>query len=287
MKLIRFGEPGAEKPGVLLKDGTRLDVSQAFDDYNEQFFGGEGVGALREWLEKNESTSPRAPATARLGSPVSRPSKIVCVGLNYRAHAGESQMEVPKEPVIFLKAPSSVSGPFDPVIIPQGGKKVDWEVELAVVIGKKVSYTSAANAMDHVAGYLLFNDYSERAFQLEMGGQWVKGKSADTFAPLGPFLVTPDEISNPKALGIWLKVNGEIRQESNTTHMIFDIPTLVAYISRFMTLIPGDIISSGTPAGVGLGMKPPTYLNPGDVVEYGVDGLGVARQEIVACGTAD
>jgi 2,4-diketo-3-deoxy-L-fuconate hydrolase len=282
MRLIRFGQSGHEKPGVLLKDGTRLDVSAATKDFDETFFSGDAIESLREWLGKNESSAPRVPSSMRLGPPISRPSKIVCIGLNYRAHAGESQMEVPTEPVVFLKSPSSLSGPFDPVIIPRNGKKVDWEVEMAVVVGKKAIYVESKHAMEHVAGYLILNDYSERAFQLERGGQWVKGKSADTFAPVGPFLATQDEIPDPKSLDIWLKVNGEIRQKSNTTHMIFDVPTLVAYISQFMTLLPGDIISTGTPAGVGLGMKPPTYLKPGDVVELGVGGLGESRQEIVA-----
>jgi 2,4-didehydro-3-deoxy-L-rhamnonate hydrolase len=282
MRLIRFGAQGAEKPGLLLNDDTRVDVSSAFGDYDELFFANDGVETLRKWLEENESTAPRVPSSARLGPPVCRPSKIVCVGLNYRAHAGEAQMEIPKEPVIFLKSPSSISGPYDSVVIPYNGKKVDWEVELAVVIGRKTSYVENEQAMESIAGYLLLNDYSERAFQLERGGQWVKGKSADTFAPIGPFLATCDEIPDPKALNIWLTVNGEVRQKSNTTHMIFDVPALVAYISQFMTLIPGDIVSTGTPAGVGLGMKPPTYLNAGDIVELGVDGLGISRQEIVA-----
>ena len=281
MRLIRFGAPGAEKPGLLLENETRVDVSGAFGDYDELFFANDGVEKLRKWLEKNESSAPRVPSSARLGPPVSRPSKVVCVGLNYRAHAGESQMEIPTEPVIFLKSPSSISGPYDPVAIPRNGKKVDWEVELAFVIGKKAAYVESESAMEYVAGYFLLNDYSERAFQLERGGQWVKGKSADTFAPIGPFLATRDEIPDPKALNIWLTVNGEIRQKSNTTHMIFDVPVLVAYISQFMTLLPGDIVSTGTPAGVGLGMKPPTYLKAGDIVELGVDGLGKARQEIV------
>jgi 2,4-didehydro-3-deoxy-L-rhamnonate hydrolase len=282
MRLIRFGAPGTEKPGLLLKDDTRVDVSSAFGDYDELFFANDGVEKLRKWLEKNESSAPRVPSSTRLGPPVYRPSKIVCVGLNYRAHAGESQMEIPTEPVIFLKSPSSISGPYDPVVIPRNGKKVDWEVELAFVIGKKASYVESERAMEYVAGYLLLNDCSERAFQLERGGQWVKGKSADTFAPIGPFLATRDEVPDPKGLNIWLTVNGEIRQKSNTTHMIFEVPVLVAYISQFMTLSPGDIVSTGTPAGVGLGMKPPTYLKAGDIVELGVDGLGKARQEIVA-----
>lgn len=282
MRLIRFGAPEAEKPGLLLKDDTRVDVSGAFGDYDEPFFANDGVEKLRKWLEVNESTAPRVPSSTRLGPPVCRPSKIVCVGLNYRAHAGEALMEIPKEPVIFLKSPSSISGPYDPVVIPYNGEKVDWEVELAVVIGRKTTYVGSDQAMESVAGYLLLNDYSERAFQLERGGQWVKGKSADTFAPIGPFLATRDEIPDPKALNIWLTVNGEVRQKSNTTHMIFDVPALVAYISQFMTLSPGDIVSTGTPAGVGLGMKPPTYLKAGDIVELGVDGLGKSRQEVVA-----
>jgi 2,4-didehydro-3-deoxy-L-rhamnonate hydrolase len=281
MRLIRFGEPGTEKPAVLLENDQRIDVSRAFGDYDESFFANDGIEALRKWLEENKTISPQVPSSTRLGPPVCRPSKIVCVGLNYRAHAGESQMEIPKEPVIFLKSPSSLSGPYDPVMIPRDGKKVDWEVELAVVIGKQATYVESERAMEYVAGYLLLNDYSERAFQLERGGQWVKGKSADTFAPVGPFLATCDEIPDSKMLNIWLTVNGEVRQKSNTSQMIFDVPALVAYISQFMTLSPGDIVSTGTPAGVGLGMKPPTYLNAGDIVELGADGLGKSRQEIV------
>jgi 2-keto-4-pentenoate hydratase/2-oxohepta-3-ene-1,7-dioic acid hydratase in catechol pathway len=282
MRLIRFGQKGTERPGVLLKDGTRIDVSGVSGDYDESFFAGNGIEALREWLEKNESTAPRVTSSIRLAPPICRPSKIVCVGLNYRAHADESLMQAPKEPVIFLKSTTSLSGPYDPVVIPQNGRKVDWEVELAVVIGEKATYVERADAMKHVAGYLLLNDYSERAFQLERGGQWVKGKSADTFAPIGPFLATRDEIPDSTVLGIWLKVNGELRQKSNTKHMIFDVPTLVAYISQFMTLLPGDIVSTGTPAGVGVAMTPPTYLVAGDIVELGIDGLGESRQKIVA-----
>lgn len=282
MRLIRFGEPEKEKPGILLKDGTRLDVSEAVRDYDEAFFGHDGIESLREWLERNASSAPRVSASVRLGPPVCRPSKIVCIGLNYKAHAGESQMETPKEPVIFMKATSSVCGPFDPVVIPQNGEKVDWEVELAVVIGQKASYVANERALEHVAGYVLLNDYSERGFQLERGGQWVKGKSADTFAPIGPFLATRDEIPDPNACEIWLKVNGEIRQKSNTALMIFDVSTLVTYVSRFMSLLPGDIIATGTPAGVGFGMKPPVYLSAGDIVELGVEGLGESRQHVVA-----
>jgi 2-keto-4-pentenoate hydratase/2-oxohepta-3-ene-1,7-dioic acid hydratase in catechol pathway len=282
MRLIRFGQKGTERPGVLLKDGTRVDVSGVSGDYDESFFAGNGIEALREWLEKNESTAPRVTSSIRLAPPICRPSKIVCVGLNYRAHADESLMQAPKEPVIFLKSSTSLSGPYDPVVIPHNGRKVDWEVELAVVMGEKATYVERRDAMEHVAGYLLLNDYSERAFQLERGGQWVKGKSADTFAPIGPFLATRDEIPDSTVLDIWLKVNGELRQKSNTRHMIFDVPTLVAYISQFMTLLPGDIVSTGTPAGVGLGMTPPTYLVAGDIVELGIDGLGESRQKIVA-----
>ena len=262
--------------------GLKPDVSQVVSDYDESFFAGDGIESLQAWIRKNGSTAPRVSSSTRLGPPVRRPSKIVCVGLNYRAHAGESQMDVPKEPVIFMKATSSLSGPYDPVMIPRNAEKVDWEVEIAVVIGKKATYVKSEHALDHVAGYLLLNDYSERGFQLERGGQWVKGKSADTFAPIGPFLATRDEIQNPNKLDIWLKVNGEFRQKSNTSQMIFDVVTLVTYLSQFMSLLPGDIISTGTPAGVGMGMKPPTYLKAGDIVELGVEGLGESRQNVIA-----
>jgi 2-keto-4-pentenoate hydratase/2-oxohepta-3-ene-1,7-dioic acid hydratase in catechol pathway len=202
--------------------------------------------------------------------------------LNFRDHAAESKMEIPKEPVLFFKSTTALVGPNDPLRIPRNATKVDWEVELAVVIGKKTTYVPQQQGLDHVAGYVLHNDYSERSFQLERGGQWVKGKSADTFAPLGPFIATPDEIPNPGKLGMWLKVNGEMRQNSSTANMIFDVATLVSYVSDFMTLLPGDVITTGTPAGVGLGMKPPSYLKPGDVVELGIEGLGESRQEVVA-----
>jgi 2-keto-4-pentenoate hydratase/2-oxohepta-3-ene-1,7-dioic acid hydratase in catechol pathway len=218
----------------------------------------------------------------RLGSPIQRPSKIVCVGLNYRDHARESGMAVPSEPVIFFKATSAIVGPNDDVVIPKGSTKTDWEVELAVVIGRKASYVAESDALAHVAGYVLHNDYSERVFQLERGGQWVKGKSCDTFAPLGPFLATPDEIRDPGNLKMQLKVNGVMRQNSSTANMIFDAATLVSYVSQFMTLLPGDVISTGTPAGVALGMKAPEYLKAGDVVELAIDGLGESRQQVVA-----
>jgi 2,4-diketo-3-deoxy-L-fuconate hydrolase len=286
MKLIRFGEPGEERPGVLL-DNTRVNVSGFGADYNEQFFTNNGIAALERWVERNRSNASRVDPCVRLGAPICRPSKIVCVGMNYHAHAAEQGAELPKEPVIFLKSTTSLVGPNDPVVIPRNAEKVDWEVELAIVIGRKATYVPKERALEFVAGYALHNDYSERSFQLERGGQWVKGKSADTFAPLGPFLVTRDEIPNPGHLRMWLKVNGELRQDSTTADMIFDVPTLVSYISEFMTLLPGDVISTGTPAGVALGMHPPFYLKPNDVVELGIDGLGESRQQLVAWKALD
>src|ERR1700730_11647841 len=282
MKLIRFGEPGREAPGLLMEDEARIDVSSVVRDYDEDFFADGGLSRLKDCLKKNAASAPRVPQSVGLGSPISRPSKIVCIGLNFRDHAKESGMELPKEPVIFFKATTSLVGPNDDLVVPKNAQKVDWEVELAVVIGKKCGYIEREDALEHVAGYVLHNDYSERAFQLERGGQWVKGKSADTFAPLGPFLATPDEIPDTKHLAMWLKVNGALRQRSSTSEMIFDVPTLVSYISQFMTLLPGDVISTGTPAGVGLGMKPPQYLKAGDVVELGIDHLGESRQSVVA-----
>ncbi len=281
MKLIRMGEMGREKPGVLLEDGTRLDVTGFGSDYDEAFFAGGGITQLRNWLAAHGGSAPRVSSAVRLGAPICRPSKIVCIGLNFRDHAEESGMEIPKEPVIFFKATSALAGPNDFLAIPKNATKVDWEVELAIVMEKKASYVSRENALDYVSGFALHNDYSERSFQLERGGQWVKGKSADTFAPLGPFLATKDEIRDFNQLGMWLKVNGEFRQRGSTSKMIFDVPSLVAYVSEFMTLLPGDVISTGTPPGVGLGMKPPQYLKAGDVVELGIDGLGESRQEVV------
>ncbi|MEM9144509.1 MAG: fumarylacetoacetate hydrolase family protein, partial [Bacteroidota bacterium] len=247
MKLIRFGATGHEKPGILLDNGDRLDVSGFGTDFNEDFFGGNGLIELQKWLESNREQCPLVDGEVRLGPPVVRPSKIVCVGLNYAKHAAESGMEIPKEPVLFFKATSAIVGPNDDLILPKGSQKTDWEVELAFVIGKKASYIDEASAMDHVAGYLLHNDYSEREYQLEREGQWVKGKSCDTFAPLGPFMSTVDEIPDPHSLKLWLKLNGEIMQDSNTSDFVFGIPKLVSYISQFMTLLPGDIISTGTP----------------------------------------
>lgn len=280
MKLIRFGEPGQEKPGVLLKDGSRIDASGLGSDYDEAFFAGGGLSKLDSWLRKEASSAPRVAPSVRLGSPICRPSKIICIGLNYRDHAAETKAEAPKEPVLFFKATTSLMGPNDDLVRPRNASKVDWEVELAVIVGKKALYVAQQDALNHVAGFALHNDYSERHFQLERGGQWVKGKSADTFAPLGPFLATPDEIPNVGNLPMWLKVNGQVRQKSSTSNMIFDVATLVSYVSQFMTLLPGDIISTGTPAGVGLGMNPPTYLQAGDVVELGIEGLGESRQKV-------
>lgn len=262
-----------------------MDVSGFVSDYDEHFFASGGLESLQTWLRANESTAPRVSPAIRLGPPVFKPSKIVCIGLNYRDHAAETGQPIPAEPVIFFKATTSLAGPNDPVIIPRDSTKLDWEVELAIIVGKKAGYVSKERSMEYVAGYALHNDYSERAFQLERGGQWVKGKSADTFAPLGPFLATPDEIPNPSDLRMWLKVNGEIRQKSSTREMIFDVPAIVSYLSEFMTLLPGDVISTGTPPGVGLGMKPPQYLRPGDVVELGIEFLGESRQQIVAWKT--
>lgn len=282
MKLIRFGKLENEKPGVQLPDGQKIDVSAFCSDYDETFFGTDGINSLQEWLTKHQDECPKISDAARLGSPLARPSKIVCVGLNYAKHAQESGMEVPSEPVLFFKASSAVIGPFDDVVLPKNSKKSDWEVELAVVIGAKASYVSESNAMDHVAGYVLHNDISERAFQLERLGQWVKGKSCDTFAPLGPFIATADEISDPHNLNLWLKLNGTTMQDSSTSDLIFGIPKLVSYISEFMTLLPGDIISTGTPFGVGLGLDPQVYLKAGDEMELGIDGLGISKQKVIS-----
>ncbi|MBX2871208.1 MAG: fumarylacetoacetate hydrolase family protein [Saprospiraceae bacterium] len=282
MKLIRVGEPGFEIPGVELNDGARLDVSAFGEDFDEQFFAKAGIERLRTWVETHQEECPPIPKETRLGPPICRPSKIVCVGLNYAKHAAESGMAIPKEPVLFFKSTSSIIGPNDSVVLPKGSEKSDWEVELAVVIGKKASYVSKEEAMLHVAGYMLHNDISERAFQLEMEGQWVKGKSCDTFAPIGPYLVPRSEVTDPHDLNLWLKVNDEKLQASNTSDLIFDIPTVVSYISQFMTLLPGDMISTGTPFGVGLGLDPPRFLQPGDTMELGIDGLGVSRQAVLA-----
>lgn len=278
MKLIRFGEPGNEKPGLILEGGRRVDVSAFGEDYGEEFFARDGIDRLRTWVAENAQHLQTVPDSVRLGPPVMRPSKLVCIGLNYADHAAESGMKPPSEPVIFFKATSAIVGPNDPLVIPKDSVKTDWEVELAVVIGKKASHVSESDALAYVAGYMLHNDYSERTFQIEREGQWVKGKSCDTFAPLGPFLATKDEIPDPHALDLWLELNGKRVQNGTTANLIFNIPQIVASVSRYMTFLPGDIISTGTPAGVGMGMNPPRYLVPGDVVELGIEGLGQSRQ---------
>ena len=283
MKLARYGAPGSERPALLLHDNTIIDVSGFARDFDEAFFGGDGLRGLADWVKTKGATAPRIPAGSRIGPSLARPSKIVCIGLNFKDHAAESKMDLPKEPILFFKATSAIVGPNDDLVMPKGGTKTDWEVELAVVIGRKASYVDEAKALDHVAGYVLHNDYSERAFQLERGGQWVKGKSCDTFAPIGPFIATTDEVSDPQNLGMWLTVNGVSRQKGTTANMIFGVRTLVSYCSQFMTLLPGDIITTGTPAGVGLGLKPePVFLKAGDVVELGIDGLGAQRQTVKA-----
>ena len=281
MKLIRKGEPNEESPGLLLPDGREVDVSSFGEDYDEVFFETNGLERLREWLKENGEDLPPFPENERYGSPIARPSKIVCIGLNYDDHARESGMEIPPEPVIFFKATSSFCGPNDNLILPRGGDKTDWEVELAFVIGKRASYVEESEAMDYLAGYALHNDYSERGFQLDRSGQWVKGKSCDTFAPFGPWLVTQDEIEDPNNLKMWLKVNGETMQSSNSSNLHYKIPFLLSYGSQFMTLLPGDIISTCTPPGVGMGMDPQVYLQAGDLVELGIDQLGSSSQKVV------
>jgi 2,4-diketo-3-deoxy-L-fuconate hydrolase len=281
MKLARYGAQGQEKPAVLTKNGDLIDVSGFASDFDQNFFENDGMHKLKQWLSEHEQSCPKVSPDQRLAAPLSQVSKIICVGLNYSKHASESGMTLPKEPVLFFKASSAICGPNDQITIPKNATKLDWEVELGVVIGKKATYVSKADAFSHIAGYVLHNDYSERAFQLEREGQWVKGKSHDTFAPLGPYLVGRDEIADPHKLDLWLKVNGERVQDSNTSDLVFKIDELVSYISSFMTLLPGDIISTGTPSGVGLGFDPPRYLKAGDLVELGIEGLGEARQEII------
>ncbi|MET0462962.1 MAG: fumarylacetoacetate hydrolase family protein [Chitinophagaceae bacterium] len=281
MKLIRFGEKGKEKPGIEI-NGERFDLSSVARDYDEHFFANDGIASIIKAVEGNTSGFPKVAADVRLGAPIARPSKIVCIGLNYADHAKETGATPPAEPVIFLKSSTAMVGPFDNIVIPKDSVKTDWEVELAVVIGKEASYVDEANAIDYVAGYALHNDVSEREFQLERGGTWDKGKGCDTFAPIGPWLVTADEVKDVNNLRLWLNVNGKKMQDGNTSNFIFNIPHVIAYVSRFMTLLPGDVISTGTPAGVGLGFNPPVYLKPGDVVELGIDGLGESKQTCVA-----
>jgi len=279
MKLIRFGEAGKEKPGVIIDD-IKYDASAFGEDYTEAFFENNGLVRLAEFVKTNKLNT--IAEGTRLGSPIARPSKIVCIGLNYADHAKETNAPLPSEPIIFMKSTTSLVGPNDAIMIPKNSVKTDWEVELAVVIGKKASYVDEANAADCIAGYALHNDVSEREFQLERNGTWDKGKGCDTFAPLGPFLATLDEIADVDNLNLWLTVNGKKMQQGTTSNFIFKVPYLIAYVSQFMTLLPGDVISTGTPAGVGLGFNPPVYLKEGDVVELGIDGLGSSRQAVIA-----
>jgi 2,4-diketo-3-deoxy-L-fuconate hydrolase len=287
MKLFRFGAAGAERPGVVLAGSPGgsddlLDASAFGEDWNEGFFGSDGLARLAAWLKTHAASAPRVPAGTRLGPAVARPSKIVCIGLNYRGHAAETSAAIPKEPIVFQKASSAWHASGDDLVLPRGSVKTDWEIELAFVIGKRASYVTPEAALDHVAGFALHNDYSEREYQIERGGQWTKGKSADGFASFGPYLVTRDAFPEFGSAHVWLDVNGERKQDSSTSDLIFDVPTLVSYLSRFMTLLPGDVVSTGTPAGVGMGHKPPVFLRAGDVVSYGIDGLGDARQKVVA-----
>jgi 2,4-diketo-3-deoxy-L-fuconate hydrolase len=279
VKLVRYGNAGREKPGMLDAHGVLRDLSRVVDDVAGDVLTKESIERLRAL---DPEALPAVESNPRLGAPVGRVGKIICVGLNYADHAAESGQPVPEQPVIFMKATSAIVGAFDDVMIPPGSEKTDWEVELGVVIGDAARNVSRGAAPDHVAGYLIVNDVSERAFQFEHGGQWVKGKSCDTFAPLGPWLVTRDEIPDPQDLAMHLSVNGHRYQDGNTRTMIFDVATLVSHVSRYMTLLPGDVISTGTPPGVGLGQKPPVYLKPGDVMELDIAGLGVQRQRVVA-----
>jgi 2-keto-4-pentenoate hydratase/2-oxohepta-3-ene-1,7-dioic acid hydratase in catechol pathway len=283
MKLFRHGEAGKEMPGVLTKENEHKDISRFGEDFNENFFATNGPARLETWLQNNLQQCPVINPVKRFGPAVGRPSKIICIGLNYSDHAAETKAQVPPEPVIFFKSTTAICGPNDNVVIPKTSKKTDWEVELAVVIAKKASYVEEKNASQYIAGYMLHNDYSERAFQIERSGQWVKGKSCDTFAPIGPYLVTPNEINDINNLRLWLSVNGKMMQDGNSKNLVYKIPFIVSYISQFMTLLPGDIISTGTPAGVGMGQKPEAiYLKPGDIVQLGIDGLGSARQKLVS-----
>ena len=281
MKLFRWEKGNKIHPGIILGD-VHYDTSAFGEDYNEEFFETGGLLRLKAYIDKNQSGLKKLEDPIKFASPIARPSKIVCIGLNYADHARETKAQPPPEPVIFLKSTTALSGPFDPIIIPRNSKKTDWEVELAIVMAKKATYITESAALDYVAGYCLHNDVSEREFQIERSGTWDKGKGCDSFAPLGPFLATPDEIKDVNNLRLWLKVNGKTMQDGTTANLIFKIPFLISYISQFMTLLPGDLISTGTPAGVGLGMTPPVYLSPGDIVELGIDGLGISRQELIS-----
>ena len=282
MKLTRYHSDSGINPAVMGDNNTLLDCSAFGEDWDESFFANDGLNRLAEFLATRKSDlSSHDIDKVRLAPAIARPSKIVCIGLNYAKHAAESGMDAPTEPVLFFKSTTAWNGPNDPVVIPKGSKKSDWEVELAVVIGKQAKYVSVENALSHVAGYAVHNDYSEREWQLEKLGQWVKGKSADTFAPFGPFMATTDEISDPNQLHLWLKRNGETMQDSNTSDFIFNVQEVISYVSQFMTLLPGDVISTGTPAGVGLGFDPPQYMNAGDVFELGIEGLGIQKQTAI------
>ena len=281
MKLIRWGAEGEEKTGVIIND-VKYDTSAFGEDYDERFFEKDGLNRLEEFIKAQDGRLPEVAAHERLGSPIGRPSKLICIGLNYADHAKETGAALPPEPIIFMKSTTAIVGPNDAIVIPKNSVKTDWEVELAVVIGKKASYVEKEEALDYVAGYVLHNDVSEREFQLERNGTWDKGKGCDTFAPLGPFLATPSEIGDVNQLRLWLSVNGKMMQDGNTSNFIFDVPFVISYISQFMTLLPGDVISTGTPAGVGLGFNPPVYLKEGDVVELGIDGLGTSKQVVKA-----
>jgi 2-keto-4-pentenoate hydratase/2-oxohepta-3-ene-1,7-dioic acid hydratase in catechol pathway len=286
MKFFRYGELGNEKPGVLLGEGDARDVSGWGGDYDEDFFSFGRLAELRSWVSENREHLPTVELqSVRLGSCVSRPSKIVCVGLNYRSHALEMKAELPKEPKLFMKATTALCGMSDPVIVPRGSSCLDYEVELAIIIGRRCSYVSVAEARRFIAGYTLMNDYSEREFQKNREGQWVKGKSADSFAPLGPMWVSVDEFE-PGSANLFLEVNGELRQSSNTADLIFSVDQIVSSISQYMTLLPGDVISTGTPGGVGMGFSPPRYLKPGDTLRYGIEGIGVAIQTVIAPDSA-
>lgn len=281
MRLIRHGESGRELPGVILPDGRMIDASQEFREFDEGFFACGGLESLQSWVKDGYPQGSAIPKDTRLGAPISRPSKLVCVGKNYLDHALEFGGEVPDEPVLFMKATSACCGPYDDVILPSGCEKLDYEVELAVVIGQTAKNVTKKEALDHIGGYTVLCDYSERAWQKEHCGQWVKGKSADTFAPFGPCLVTTDELTDPQSLYLWTTVNGEKRQNGWSGNMMFSVSYLVSYISKFMTLLPGDIIATGTPAGVGMGMTPPRFLSAGDQVELGIKGIGSMRQRII------
>ncbi len=281
MKLIRFGERGTEKPGIVTAQGGRKDCSSHFEDWNHGFFQSDGLKKLRP-IAANSDALPDVPAAARWAAPVSRPFKVIGIGLNYSDHAAESGMAIPSEPIVFQKATNSVCGPYDSIVIPPGSLKTDWEVELGIIVGCDAKYlASPDDAAKCIAGYCVSHDVSERYWQIERGGQWNKGKSFEGFNPLGPWLVTSDEVPDPRKLKLWLDVNGVRRQTGNTDKMIFDVSYIVWYLSQFMTLEAGDVITTGTPPGVGLGQKPPVYLKPSDVVTLGVEGLGEQRSECV------